>query len=123
MPVFSLRQAPSLRWVARTAEPCGQRVERSACDAASQEYPDALAPLAPLAPLARGTGVRATCCGLELPDGYALRLEARTHATARNPVGCPLEASALRQWCVRLQHGTCPQQSRRAAPVFLHKHA
>jgi hypothetical protein len=65
--------------------------------------------------------VRATRCGIELPDAYALRLEARTHATVRNAVGCPLDASVLRQWCVRRQSGACPEQAPSAAPGFLQK--
>ncbi|WP_322042023.1 hypothetical protein [Paraburkholderia sp. J67] len=61
------------------------------------------------APIARGSGIRETRCGLELPDSFALKLGARTHATPRNPVDCPLDESALRQWCVRLQSGKCPR--------------
>lgn len=59
-------------------------------------------------PLARGSGIDTTRCGLELPVEFALKLGARTHATPRNPVLCPLADSALRQWCVRMQSGACP---------------
>ncbi|MDR3097464.1 MAG: hypothetical protein LBV73_10355 [Paraburkholderia sp.] len=97
--------------MARTAEPCGVRAPRRDDDAATEST----------AQSAREGSLRATCCGIELPDAYALRLEARTHGTSRNPVGCPLEASALRQWCVRNQHGTCPEQAPPVAPAFLHK--
>jgi len=109
MPVFSLRQAPSLRWMPRTAGPRGVRLPRHGGDAA---------PLDPALP-AREAGVRVTRCGIELPDAYALRLEARTHATPRNPPGCPLEASVLRQWCVRSQCGACPEQGEPATPALL----
>ena len=112
MPVFSVRQAPSLKWMARTAEPCGVRALRRDGEAA------ALNP----APAAREGGVRATRCGIELPDAYALRLEARTHATPRKPVGCPLAESVLRQWCVRNQAGMCPEQAQPVTPAFLQKH-
>lgn len=112
MPVFSIRQAPSLKWMARTAEPCGVRALRDDGDAVVQEH----------ARSARGGGVRATRCGIELPDAYALRLEARTHATARNPVDCPLEGSVLRQWCVRRQCGECPHQAKSAGPAFIREH-
>ncbi|HKT99812.1 MAG TPA: hypothetical protein VJS30_25305 [Paraburkholderia sp.] len=97
--------------MARTAEPCGVRALHHGGDAAALDA----------APPAREAGVRATCCGIELPDGYALRLEARTHATPRNPVACPLETSVLRQWCVRMQRGACPEQAQDAAPAFLQK--
>ena len=109
MPVFLLRQAPSLRWMARTAEPCGVRALRHGGAAQDPKPP------------ARESGVRATFCGIELPDGYALRLEARTHATPHNPVGCPLEGSALRLWCIRRQQGECPEQAPVATPAFLQK--
>ncbi|NIE65786.1 hypothetical protein [Burkholderia sp. Ax-1719] len=98
MSVFPLRPSPSLRWLARTAEPCGQRIDHRACDSTPQGH----------APLARGSGIDTTRCGLELPVEFALKLGARTHATPRNPVLCPLADSALRQWCVRLQSGACP---------------
>ncbi|MFX1675495.1 hypothetical protein PWR63_25120 [Paraburkholderia sp. A2WS-5] len=111
MPVFSMRQAPSLRWMARTAEPCGVRAPR----------PDDAAALN-AAPHPREIGVRTPRCGIELPDGYALRLEARTHATPHSPIGCPLEASVLRQWCVRNLQGDCPAQAQPTPPAFLQKH-
>ena len=97
--------------MARTADPCGVRALRPGSDAAALDH----------APSARESGVRATCCGIALPDTYALRLEARTHATLRNPVGCPLAESVLRQWCIRMQHGECPEQAQSAAPAFLQK--
>ncbi|HEV3428826.1 MAG TPA: hypothetical protein VG320_13195 [Paraburkholderia sp.] len=99
MSVFPLRPSSSLRWLARTAEPVGQRLEHRACDRTPQGQ----------ALLSRGSGIRATLCGLALPDSFALKLGARTHATPRNPVACPLEESALRQWCVRRQSGNCPE--------------
>ncbi|WP_322058086.1 hypothetical protein [Paraburkholderia sp. J63] len=95
--------------MARTAEPCGVRALRHDGDAAALEH----------APSAREARARVSRCGIELPDGYALRLEARTHATARNPAGCPLEGSVLRQWCVRRQCGECPHQAKSAGPAFL----
>ncbi|WP_028218728.1 hypothetical protein [Paraburkholderia oxyphila] len=110
MPVFSIRQAPSLKWMARTAEPSGVRALRHD-GGATRDH----------AALKRESGVRATRCGIELPDAYALRLEARTHATPHNPVGCPLEGSALRLWCVRRQHGECPEQAPATTPAFLQK--
>lgn len=97
--------------MARTAEPCGVRMLHHGGDAAGLRR----------APHAREAGVRVTCCGIELPDAYALRLEARTHTTPSNPPGCPLEASVLRQWCVRNQRGACPEQAQPATPAFLQK--
>ncbi|MBN3853794.1 hypothetical protein G3N59_10420 [Paraburkholderia sp. Ac-20340] len=101
MSVFSLRPSPSLLWMARTAEPADQRLEHRACDSTSH------------APLARGSGIDSTRCGLELPVKFALKLGARTHATPRNPVNCPLADNALRQWCVRRQSGQCPEENAR----------
>ena len=58
-------------------------------------------------------------CGLVLPESFALRLGARRHVTPRNPVSCPLDETALRQWCVRLQNGACPNEKLAETPVFL----
>jgi hypothetical protein len=101
MAVFPLRPSPSLRWLARTAEPDEQRLNHRACDSTSQGH----------VPLARGSGIDTTRCGLELPVEFALRLGARTHATPRNPVLCPLADSAVRQLCVRLKSGACPDRN------------
>ncbi|QBQ99209.1 hypothetical protein [Paraburkholderia pallida] len=98
MPVFPIRLAPSLKWMARTAEPRGVHALRQGGGVLRHH-----------AAPKHESGVRATCCGIELPDAYALRLEARTHATPHNPVGCPLEGSALRLWCVRKLQGECPR--------------
>ncbi|MBB3257667.1 hypothetical protein F4827_002532 [Paraburkholderia bannensis] len=102
MSVSPLRPSPSLRWLARTTEPCGQRIKHRTCDGTPQGH----------VPLARGSGIDTTRCGLELPVEFALKLAARTHATPRNPVLCPLSDSALRQWCVHLQSGACPNRAR-----------
>lgn len=69
------------------------------------------------APFARGTSEMS--CGLALPESFALRLGAHRHVTPRNPVHCPLEDTALRQWCVRLQNEACPKDASTEAPVFV----
>ncbi|QNB13106.1 hypothetical protein [Paraburkholderia tropica] len=97
MPVFSLRPAPSLRWVARASEPCGVPTN---------------------SPADEGT-TRVAACGLALPSAFALRLEARQHVKPTGTARCPLDASTLRQWCVRRQRGSCPEEAGAQAPVFL----
>ncbi|WP_322104306.1 hypothetical protein [Paraburkholderia sp. J41] len=64
-----------------------------------------------------------TTCDLALPEAFALRLEARAVRSPRAPACCPLEATALRQWCVRLQRAACPLEAVNAAeaPIFLTK--
>lgn len=80
--------------------------------------PDTLSQTSP-APLAHGTrGTNEMACDLVLPDAFALRLEARGALTPRSPARCPLEATALRQWCVRLRNDACPLEAVEA-PVFL----
>lgn len=102
MSAFTFRRAPSVRWTPRLPD---RHV--------TQERDDAhIVP-----PFARGVGK--TSCGLTLPEGFALRLGARRHVSPRNPVSCPLEETALRQWCVRLQKGACPNETPTEAPVFV----
>ncbi|CAG9217541.1 conserved hypothetical protein [Paraburkholderia tropica] len=107
MPVFSLRPAPSLRWVARTSEPCGVPTISRDVACLSGETP------------APENGTRVAACGLALPASFALRLEARQHVKPRGAQSCPLDTSALRQWCVRLQGGGCPREADAQAPAFL----
>lgn len=47
-------------------------------------------------------------CGLELPCAFAARFEMRRHASPHGAAHCPLEASVLREWCVRRRTGACP---------------
>jgi hypothetical protein len=101
MTAFLFRRAPGVRWT-------HPRQERHAMPAAD----DALE-----APPEHGTSH--VSCGLVLPESFALRLGARRHITPRNPVSCPLEETVLRQWCVRLQNGACPNDGPAEAPVFL----
>lgn len=103
MSAFAFRRAPGMRWTPRLP----------------QRHPEADEPheAAGFAPLARGTSE--TSCGLALPESFALRLDVRRHVTPRNAVCCPLEDTALRQWCVRLQNDACPKDAPAEAPVFL----
>ncbi|QGZ57204.1 hypothetical protein [Paraburkholderia acidiphila] len=105
MSAFSFRRAPGMRWTPRL--PQHQSVE---------DKPHATAGFAPLA---RGTSE--TSCGLALPLSFALRLDAHRHVTPRNPACCPLEDTALRQWCVRLRSGACPMDAPAEAHVFLQR--
>jgi hypothetical protein len=103
MTAFFFRRAPGVRWTP-------VRQERHA----TQMADDALEAT---------PGASHGSCGLVLPDSFALRLGARRHVTPRNPVHCPLEDTALRQWCVRLQNGACPNETADETPdetpVFL----
>lgn len=104
MSAFGFRRAPGVRWTPGLPFH-GARI--TDWDAPASH-----------APMARGAIESA--CDLALPDAFALRREARDHLTPRSPVCCPLEATALRQWCVRLQSQGCPLQEQ-DAPVFLQK--
>ncbi|WP_321933292.1 hypothetical protein [Paraburkholderia sp. J8-2] len=105
MSAFSFRRAPGMRWAPRLPQHQSMEDEPHAASG--------------FAPLARGTSE--TSCGLVLPESFALRLGAQRHVTPRNPVCCPLEDTALRQWCVRLQNEACPMDAPAEAPVFLQR--
>ncbi|WP_322032538.1 hypothetical protein [Paraburkholderia sp. J76] len=105
MSAFSFRRAPGVRWTPRPP----QRRRAGHEPGLPEEF----------APLARGTSQ--TPCGIALPERFALRLGAHRHVTPRNPVCCPLEDTALRQWCVRLQNEACPRETPAEAPVLLRR--
>jgi hypothetical protein len=105
MAAFTFRRAPGVRWTPRLPD-------REAMQAGGAAH--AAEPHTPCA-----HGASESACGLELPDSYKLRLVASRHVTPRNPVSCPLEDTALRQWCVRLQNDACPQGTPVEVPVYL----
>jgi hypothetical protein len=105
MAAFTFRRAPGVRWTPRLPD---REAMRESGEAHAAE---------PCAPFAHDASE--TACGLELPESFRLRLVASRHVTPRNPVSCPLDDTALRQWCVRLRNDACPQDEPVEVPVFL----
>ncbi|QGZ63241.1 hypothetical protein [Paraburkholderia acidisoli] len=103
MSAFGFRRAPGVRWT-----PSLRFHQAASGDDTRTSF----------APMARGA--HETVCDLALPPAFALRREACQPVTPRSTQCCPVEATALRQWCVRLQRGACPLQAQ-GAPEFLKK--
>ncbi|CAG9274219.1 hypothetical protein [Paraburkholderia unamae] len=96
MSVFFLRRAPGVRWTPRLPEHRGEH------DGGEMPRTSKTSP-----------------CDLVLPESFALRLAVHHPVTPRSPVRCPLDETALRQWCVRLQNDDCPNKASHEAPMFL----